>query len=733
MRLFSLIFTILSAASLMAQINEEMTVVLRDVRVHVIDAEGKPVVGLTVEDFNVKDNRQTREIDYFEEIRPVSGDVLQQESVEEVSRPNQIKSKPFDRSHKNADRFMVLMVQSANMTKGAFDRAIPALIDFVDNGLGSNDRVKIIQMDDSFIHLTGFTKDRALMKEALGKMRYKGVMYRALHRADEAVYSRIEDWLRMHPDSRDGASMLVRNAIAAKARLKRDHYVALQLNLLDIAQMMEEVDGAKSIYLVSGGSFIDVGGAGDTSNLSEELGAAMNRADVTIYSMLYRPTSPPFNRSLPNEIETGKRVSADNPENDYDAQKWLRMLREDSSFPPSVGGYSATNSTQVTLNTGFENNRHLETGPAIAAESTGGIFKKYYNTTDMTEHMKKMRNLSSYYYRLSYRLSTKDTGSRLNISLKNKERGWKLHYGKDYTPKRPFEKLSKEEQAMAVGARIRYSNKFRNDLNATFCQNLFKQPNGDWLTSVMVEMVAHPFPKKGLSINYAAMDNERNLLDITSTLLEEPPNSHKGKPANLMAVIKKNAPMGMYDVLMSDTKPRYVRYYLRNLDTGDVSFMEQEIPETPSGGAFSSDILVTTQKIGTVVALNHLRKLHINNLAEDDQKRIDLDPFWLKHKIFKPGLAGEIVASDPLWVYFHLTDSVKKLNKIKIFAETHDSRIQLPTKVVDHSEVNGGHHIYVEVIARDLKPGNYNLKVEVKNSATGQIEYQDAPLSITTL
>ena len=49
-------------------------------------------------------------------------------------------------------------------------------------------------------------------------------------------------------------------------------------DLIVLDLMMEEMDGSKSLFLVSGGSFLDVAGAGNTSNLSQSLGAAMNRA-----------------------------------------------------------------------------------------------------------------------------------------------------------------------------------------------------------------------------------------------------------------------------------------------------------------------------------------------------------------------------------------------------------------------------------------------------------------------
>ncbi len=51
-----------------AQVMEELKVVLREVRVHVTDQDGRPIQGLQAADFSIEENGIAREIDFFREV-----------------------------------------------------------------------------------------------------------------------------------------------------------------------------------------------------------------------------------------------------------------------------------------------------------------------------------------------------------------------------------------------------------------------------------------------------------------------------------------------------------------------------------------------------------------------------------------------------------------------------------------------------------------------------------------
>ncbi|MFN2441280.1 MAG: VWA domain-containing protein [Thermoanaerobaculia bacterium] len=132
---------------------EQIAVRLVELPVHVVDRSGNSLRGLEVQNFEILEDGKSRPVTHFERI--------------DLAALNQsLSAGPL---HPAARRSFVLLFDMSNSSPHSLLRAREAAADFVDSGLRPRDIVSVatFSVERGFRMLTGFTRDRALLRGAI--------------------------------------------------------------------------------------------------------------------------------------------------------------------------------------------------------------------------------------------------------------------------------------------------------------------------------------------------------------------------------------------------------------------------------------------------------------------------------------------------------------------------------------------------------------------------------------
>ena len=176
--------------------------------------------------------------------------------------------------------------------------------------------------------------------------------------------------------------------------------------------------------------------------------------------------------------------------------------------------------------------------------------------------------MSRHYYRLGFAVDNPRKSIKVKVRLKDKERGWQLLYGKQFEPNTPYLELKKDERDIAFRAMLLYGQVFRDDLEAEWDHHLFPRATGGYRVSLQGKIPAGAMPGKGYELGFAVLDEIKEPLDLTTTVLSELPEG--------------GTTFRFYEVMLTEKRPKFLRASIRDLDTGDYSFRHFEIADEPS-------------------------------------------------------------------------------------------------------------------------------------------------------
>jgi len=698
-----------------AQITEELRVVYKDIRVHVVDRDGNPVKGLTIDDFLLKENGKFRDIGYFEEVdlRAQAEDPTPAQAPEPVielteERKPAARDPLLDKPVSQADRFLVLFLDSGHMTKGVFDDVKEAVVDFIDQNVSEQDVVKIVQMDDRFEHLTPFTKNKEELKKAVREAPYKGRLRRELRRVQRRINDGIQDWDSVSEDLKTGLEFGINADIREKGRLKAIAYQTFYYNMLYVARMVEHMKGPKSIYLFTSGSYLEHNSRySSTVEDSEALGRTLNSANATIYSMLFKS---------PNPLANGTRafnITSRSPD-------FALSLNSFSEFPPNPLGL-----TEVAANTIVEDNDQLETGARAAADTTGGLFVRAFQAReDIVANLQRVDQTANHFYRIVYPLNNPDRITRVNVELVDGGPGWKVLYGKEFEKQKSYLELKREERDIAFSAMLVYSQSYRNDLDARFNYHLFSNDDGGYVVPIVGEAPVDELPKKGFEFGFVALDENRELLDLVSSVLTDLPNVDR---------------LNYYDVLLTKEPPRYIRASVRNMSTGDLTFYE--LPVDPkltqaSGEPHLSEVLVTApDAVSQSLGINHLRMMKGDKKEKEDEvniRRRDRDPFQMDDRYFKPSVRPYVFKPGPLLFMFHLENPAPEAKyQMQFLVQSDKGYHQVPGRLVkEWQQDENSVHYQGALNASNLPADEYTLWIRLTDVAAKKAYMSSAKFTI---
>lgn len=154
MRTFLGLFTILFAVPLLAQTSARVDVKVINVDVSVIDSNGKPVSGLTQDDFEVLEDNQPEKVTNF--------------TV--VNRAATVRAEPRSQTDLQLRRRVILMVDNNYIDKTDRDAALRRLDEFVDGTFDGTYEWALAMIGQQLEIVQRFTADKKVIHQAIARI-----------------------------------------------------------------------------------------------------------------------------------------------------------------------------------------------------------------------------------------------------------------------------------------------------------------------------------------------------------------------------------------------------------------------------------------------------------------------------------------------------------------------------------------------------------------------------------
>lgn len=598
-------------------------------------------------------------------------------------------------------RYLVMVIDSSNMDRAAFDATIEVAKRFVKEQLTPVDKLEIVQLEDRMVVLSEFTSSRDTLIDALDDVHYRGSMRNRLEQCESAVWTALEFFentarakrIFVTPSAFGGGAEItadvemaadgVLDAIHAKEMLKARHFDTYVQNMMQLGEKLGSITGSKAILFLTGGFYLESSGRhGPTTGLSYRVAERLNASNVTVYSFLAGSVHP-----------VGHQVHKTGPFFSLGvADIFLRL-------EPWVTDRKALRQIQTsTGNTLFENTEQLETGPRQQAELTGGHYFPAVTPAAIEEGFGSFAGACQQYYRLGF--DAKEGGRRTEILVKlvGEPQGWTLHYGKKMRETEPGDQNSGLELESAEMVLL-YDGSERNDLNCHWHYEVF--PLGDGRFAIPTEILVQ-IPAKtdtDFRIGFAALNEHREVLDI-----------------RLSNVSKINATgiAFLHDVLVVKDVPSVVRFYMTDTGNQDSSLHEERVPEP--------EMLPTARLHPIVLCVSGARVLPLNQMRRDQPKapksehqRVALDPYLWGNQILMPRPYPVCERARDFLVLVWLADGKTDVDSTAVgfFGMGDDGRRGLEGDVVDSRSFGKGTLVLARITDKELKAGTHDLEIQV--------------------
>jgi len=372
---------------------------LVQLRAVVTDRKGQPVEDLKKEDFEVFENGQPREVNFFSVERVPA-------SPGAAPTPGETRTTPGARTPDRVPpaRTVVLFVDTLHLTRKSLARAKVQLRRFVDEQMTDRDLVAVVATYGTLGVLQQFTRDRGVLRYAIEKLSpFHGIhtaitpylASRVVNNDPEAINEVVsilaaeEGYVSLSQQAAQAyAESKSRAVLAESSNLRR----ATLRTLGAVSERLAAMRGQRLIAFVSDGfSLYDDGGSTDRDELAQAESRAA-RAGVLVYAIY------PKGLVAPNDLTSGPVIG------EVEGGKYMTE---------SIGD------VQASL-------REL-------AYSTGG--DAYLNTNDLRAPMQKMLDSNRVYYSLAYYLP-KDSDKKfreIKVRVRNHPE-YSVRTQRGYTP-----------------------------------------------------------------------------------------------------------------------------------------------------------------------------------------------------------------------------------------------------------------------------------------------------------
>lgn len=724
-----LILVLLLQVNLYAQEFEQTSrVLLREVRMHVVDKDGNHVPGLKPPDFTIEEDGQTYQLSFFEEVD-------RSKPAETVTEYKEIEGvMPFSDSHQTGPRKLTLILDTANFSQHFYDEMMKEVETFILENVEPSTMIQIIQIDGDIYPLTGYTPDRSQLREALGKAEYRGTLINQLKALDNSILNGISQSIQLsasnqmiidkggvtfaeaafvNDDKGGGFWSSVDQDVHQKAYFKQLHYRKFTVQMLRVAHALRRGTGSQSVLLITGGQFVEEYGLYPNSlSVAETLSQAFNGVGIPLFIHLPKPKqalSEGHAQSQANlTLSGGPGFSWD-----FDS------LSQASSFDPTREDRIRLGPYRTTV---MENLQHMEGAPRYAAEWTGGQLTIDNNTSSINQRLEQLFDAAGKYYRLGYTRFIDDVPKVVKTDIRisgAKENKWKVRYGKEALPKYGLEDRPKqpemgeipEEPVQSVSRMLHLGEPGVNDYNLS--QGYFRFPSESGKLNIPVYMRL-PQPQKpsekGYEFGFAALDSEGTLLDHTVFAIK--PGFDK-------------EPMLFYDMLMPTENPAEIRYFIREIGGETQSFQSVSFEQVPAP-EISPLLLSDGSNTSFVVSPHHIRAA--------DKDRAAADPLLIEKSIF-PFTSGDLIFNKPQSLRFFFAvkgDQVDNPLEFEMWLENQDEDEIVPKHNVQMLPVgdSGLKRFQGLIDTTELPPGNYTLYTRVYDSVSDKEHMQNKSFAV---
>ncbi len=392
---------ILAAAILALQFTESIEVHVVNVDVVVTDKAGKPVTGLTKDDFEILEDKKPQVITNFSEMRSGAPADAPAESAPAVSRP----------------RTFILFVDNRSMQPTLRRYVTSQLSKFVDNALAAKDQAVVVMWDGKFRILASLTSDRAAIHKAIDSVAETGTPLSAT-----SEFARFQqDCTRLLNLAKSGGTSFK----AAYQECIGDAQIETQRLSLVSRLMLNGVDVAMSTVAgVEGRKVLVFAG----TELPEQPGQEM-----------YQWTNSQFQPYLRGFDAPTAHASPEFREQQRDALERIAKTANAGGvtlYPISALTQSDVNAIQsgsgiADEGSGFLRSGNTEDAHNLLARTTGGIAAPVSRMDALLETVQ--RDLGSY-YSLGYRPAN-DRGGDRPIVVRTKNRAYTVRSRQSYAPK----------------------------------------------------------------------------------------------------------------------------------------------------------------------------------------------------------------------------------------------------------------------------------------------------------
>ena len=680
-------------------IEEEITVAVRDIRVHVVDKDDKPVTGLTREDFQIKEGKIDRDLSFFEEIdlRTPATPQVPQEPTEVESGSVDLGAEPLDVDVAPNSRAVVLYLDTSNINQNAFEKMIEATIALVRREARENITFKIVHFDKKLTHLSAFSSDPEVLVDSLLRADYSGSFRQRLERLQSAVNAQQDMRNRTVGDSRlnrvredaelNDWDIMLQDAVWEKERAKMEHFKSYFYNMTAMGQILAGVPGSKAIWLITGGVYLQSGDSRyiNTSRWSNNLARALNRYNVTVYSFLQTDKTP-----LGSDFaETNTNVFAD------------------------------LSATSTLGNTQLENDWQIQTGPEDVTDQTGGFMARAFGPDNLTETLLAFTQKSKHFYRLVYTLSDANAASKVKISFTKKRPGWKIIYGKSFKKPKPYTKFDETDLQISFESTLLYSRTERNDLNCQFRYHRFQDSGTNQiLIPVTIDIKTKDIPEKGYEIGLAAYAEKDYLLDVIQTTVTNPPATEG---------------LRFYHVMIAERDPKIVRFYVRDLDTGRFSLNVGQVAE-PFEKRYTlalSETILSQPDDYRLIPLNHMEVGKAD--APNSKPRKEKDPLLMKDYLVSGQERDVYRTGVPIDIFFRFENIVNDLakHKVRFYLREGEETKPLGCEIKDIYQASSDTYHYTGRLGtQELPAGDYMLMIQIHDPDSGKAFTRMTPFSL---
>ena len=362
----------------------------------VTDKNGRPVTGLTRDDFQVLDEGVAQPLDLFVAVnkgQPFSTDPTSTNAATRATTP---LVKPFE------GRYIAVIFDDLSLSADNFIRARKALKEYVDTKVTENDMVAIISTGGSLGSLQQFTNEKRRLRYAIDRIsaqtsiadklrdpRFKITVTEAV-RIDSGDRLTLENVVRRVQTEDIDMQSMPAESVEAQVRASAQSLVTQLAAVLrttlrtieNLSRGMADLPGRKVVNLITESLTTAGGTTGDITNQMLHTMDQARRSGVSIYALDAGGVKS-------NNVSASERVTATGLQ--------LRNTNANATF------------------TDFEN---ISAARALAA-GTGG--ETFTNANDLSVALEKAAADSTSYYVLGFKPATLDNKfHRLTVSVKNK-------------------------------------------------------------------------------------------------------------------------------------------------------------------------------------------------------------------------------------------------------------------------------------------------------------------------